>query len=79
MKLYPNPVSDILTLEIEPAIADGPITVALYNTMGQIEKTLMVSPDAGRTDISLQGLGKGIYILTISTKKFKTSRKVVKL
>ena len=72
VKIYPNPVSDRLTVNTL-----GHMTkIVIFNVSGKnvLEKTL-----SGNEKIDVSGLKKGIYFLKITTKNIKTVHKMVKL
>ena len=79
LKVYPNPTSDVLNLELEPGIIQGQVVLTLFNYLGQAVRSVKINPDSENTVLSLSDLDKGIYVLTITGKNFKISRKVVKM
>jgi len=70
LKVYPNPASTILNIELQNA---GYFTARLTGITGQA----IISPTSGIIDIS--GLATGVYILTIydSLDKLISTNKVM--
>lgn len=77
IKLYPNPVNDVLTLDFGRRI-DPKSEMYVYNLQGQQIKTLITFED-NSLKISTKTLAEGMYILEILTDNGqKTTRKFVK-
>jgi predicted DNA-binding protein (UPF0251 family) len=70
--IYPNPVSDKLTIEAQEAIGN----LEIYNLMG----TLVYSQTncAEKVEISTSGLQSGIYFIRLTTDKVSETRRFVK-
>jgi len=71
INLYPNPASEILTIDSKLQITK----VEIYSILGQIVKEVNI----GLNSISLNGLSKGIYLLRIESENGTTVRKLIKL
>ena len=73
-KLYPNPVSDILTIESTASRIEL-IEIALLN--GRIIFSDEINDSLLQIDVS--SFRKGVYFITIRSKDFVTTRKIIKL
>jgi hypothetical protein len=63
-KVYPNPVSSSLTIQL----ADSTIkSVAIYNTLGQTIKVLNMKTANKQANLNVESLAKGLYLLKIIT------------
>ncbi|MFA5557329.1 MAG: SBBP repeat-containing protein [Flavobacteriaceae bacterium] len=60
-KVYPNPVQDILTIEVPQTHSET--SVELYNLLGQ--KIMEYNPVNNTEHIDVSGLAQGVYLLTI--------------
>lgn len=79
VKLYPNPTSDILNVEVNNSVAtEG--TLMLYNAMGQIvwEKTILLENGKSQNVLDLSRFAEGTYMLTFHTTSEHIVQKVVK-
>lgn len=69
-RLYPNPASDILTLELEidetPLYA-SPSNITIYNMAGQIIQTSTTHNK--KTNIDIQTIPEGMYILQLQNQE----------
>ncbi|MCX6351583.1 MAG: YCF48-related protein [Bacteroidetes bacterium] len=86
IKLYPNPVKDVLNIEIENAVAsDKPTTlhITLFNTLGQKVYDSQLSKSSktfGKlTTIDLKNIPAGVYMVQIISGDKRAVRQVVKL
>jgi hypothetical protein len=73
LKVYPNPVNDILTIE-----AESPIKKV---TISDLSGRSVISTDALRdvkVTVATAKLSKGVYLLTVETEQGKTAKKIVK-
>lgn len=74
IKIYPNPVHDILHIvKSNPSL---PLQWAVTNTMGSV---IRQGKAGSVTEIDLAALPTGMYILTINTQKSSGSLKLLKL
>jgi hypothetical protein len=73
-KLYPNPATDILNLDIENA-DNKLLTMNIYNAIGTLVKTLRISNKDNQIDIS--GLHNGLYLMTLNSDNFSSNQKLV--
>ncbi|WP_312825021.1 T9SS type A sorting domain-containing protein [Epilithonimonas sp.] len=65
IKLYPNPVKDILKINLSDNENINEINI--YNVAGQKLKTI-----SKQTEINVESLSKGVYLIDIKTDKNKT-------
>jgi serine protease AprX len=65
LKVYPNPVIDILNLDIPSSF--GNVSVKIYNTTGQLYSTSNLSSDNNQIDLS--PLKPGLYFVTVLDDK----------
>jgi len=77
IKLYPNPASDFITLEIPHQYDKQNFQAEIINSEGKIVKTLLLS---GRNPyISLGNLSSGLYLLRLENQKMKASKRFMKI
>ena len=77
LKVYPNPVQNILQLEI-PEYNGGMISLTVYTTEGkQIERKLLEST-SDHANLDLSELKTGLYILSVEADNFHYSEKIYK-
>lgn len=74
IKLYPNPVNDVVHIEI-PQLNDK-ASLSLISITGKVISTQTVS--GSHTQIPVNGLAKGVYFVKISTNNATVVRKVIK-
>jgi len=67
--VYPNPVTDKLTLDLKENIALENVTI--YNTLGQVVSTQKAPV------IDVSSLSKGNYIIEVMTNKGKALKKII--
>ncbi len=74
LKVYPNPVQDILTVSLDQKI----LLVTVYNTAGQLVLTKAINDSKGTIDFS--ALTSGVYLVKINAVNgFVKTVKVIKL
>jgi len=73
-RLYPNPTNDLLTIETEKP---DHYSIEIASLNGQ--QILMGEMDGTSHQIDLSPFQKGIYFITIRSKNFVTTRKIIKL
>ena len=74
LKIYPNPVSDILNIEQLELTASGIATI--YSIDGLPVKKLVI--EKGKNQIKLDDIATGIYILLIQTNEGIVQQRIVK-
>lgn len=72
--IYPNPATDILTIENLAIIKNGSITIV--NIQGQLIMQQYINQE--KTNIDISNLEKGVYILKISNANGATIKKISK-
>ena len=74
IKLYPNPASDILNIELPEIENIGSANIQVYNYLGaEMRSSFMaVSPGNGKIDVS--ALPKGIYMISVSLGELRHSK-----
>jgi hypothetical protein len=74
IKCYPNPANQSINIETPESI---PFAIEISSLTGQLihRKEL----DASTSQIDISSFRTGIYFITISSKDFVTSRKIIKL
>jgi hypothetical protein len=77
MTLTPNPTTGILNVNFETGTNFNEIKI--YNTLGQLVKTLAVSELSSSSSIDVSDLKTGTYFMEISSNYGKTTKKFVKL
>lgn len=74
LTVYPNPFSDVLTVNYE--LTNKPVTIEVYNLIGKkvINQTLIQQ----KTVLDLSKQSNGIYFITINDGNKRISKKVIK-
>ena len=67
--VFPNPTEGLLNIEME-----GSYRYLLFNTFGQ---QVMSGKAEGRTQLHLESLAKGIYVLRLSNGTLDETRKII--
>lgn len=70
VKLYPNPTSDVLNVEIAEKIT----SIEVYNMVGQLVK----SSGNGSKSLNVASLKKGIYVVKVVTDNYTHTEKMMK-
>ena len=73
MVIYPNPASSVLNI---CSTLQGTATVRLMDITGRVVRTLNVD-SLNKTQISVDGLTTGVYLLNISGNDFSVTRKLI--
>ena len=71
LKLYPNPASDVFTLEFKGI---NEITVSVYNMLGD----LLLSEKVERNFIFGDNFSKGMYLMKVKTDKGEFQKRIIK-
>jgi hypothetical protein len=74
LNLYPNPTNNLLTIE-----ADIPYIYSVEITTLNGQRILGRELEGTTRQIDLSSFPKGVYFITIRSKDFVTTRKIVKL
>ncbi|MBK8845238.1 MAG: T9SS type A sorting domain-containing protein [Bacteroidetes bacterium] len=78
LTVYPNPVSDILNLQVPIDMQGTDVTVTVYDALGSLKlevKSLKINTDA--TQIDCSSLSNGIYIISIQSEERRYWQKFV--
>lgn len=62
--VYPNPATDVITLDFDDGVSHTNLQVVVWNLAG--EKVLNMQDGSQQVDVS--GIGSGVYILEVSTE-----------
>ena len=74
MKIYPNPASDIITLEIDKG-NNTDLTLKIYNLLGILVKSEIVKQS--KQQININDLSNGIYMVEIREKELTRKQKII--
>jgi hypothetical protein len=77
VKLYPNPASKTVFLELPAELRRTVHTAELVDALGRVVRTQTLSAGARTQQLSLQGLSAGLYTLRIATAQGTVSHKLV--
>lgn len=75
MKVFPNPAQDHLNILLPEGVQEG--FLKLYDLAGRLQKQIVLS--AGKYEIELADLHKGIYLIEVSIDRQVFTQKLVKL
>ncbi|WP_413775198.1 T9SS type A sorting domain-containing protein [Hymenobacter weizhouensis] len=65
--VYPNPTTDALRVQLNPAAAAGPVSMTLVDTYGRVVPAPVGASSPTEHTLDLSGLPAGFYLLRIST------------
>ena len=72
VKLYPNPVNDVLNISLDKEIT----IVSIYNLLGQ--EVLSKSVNSNETSIDVADLTTGTYLIKVTSNNEVKTLKIVK-
>ena len=77
-RLYPNPVSDVLNIEVNASQASE-MSINVYNIMGQMvmSQNTNITTGLNTRSISTSELSSGIYFMTIKANGFEDTMKFI--
>jgi subtilisin family serine protease len=78
IKIYPNPVADILTLEFNYGLTENNIELRMFNLNGQEVNRKTVSSGTTNTNLSTENLSSGVYFIQVTVDEKQYSQKVIK-
>jgi len=78
VKVYPNPVSDIITIQFEEVV-ESEINLMLLDSQGRVVKQDVVEATVSEKQINMQDVAAGIYYLRLTKGKLVNVYKVIKL
>lgn len=76
VKVWPNPASEEVNVEYSQSNHEG--SIRLYDMSGRMVKEVATSGTEGRVRIELQGLPKGVYMLSTNDKESGVKKIVVR-
>jgi subtilisin family serine protease/Leucine-rich repeat (LRR) protein len=79
IRVYPNPVTENLTIDISYSINSEDIELSLYTISGQIIRQVELNAGASETTLSTNDLPAGVYFLNILVSGKPFSKKIIKL
>lgn len=74
IKLFPNPVNDILSISSEMDLQ----SISISDINGRILQTISFIGYQKESHIDLEHLSKGVYFVTVKTEKGEASEKIIK-
>jgi hypothetical protein len=77
VKLYPNPASQTVFVELPADLRRTAHTAELVDGLGRVVRTQALLAGVRTQQLSLQGLGKGVYTLRVATAQGTVSKKLV--
>ena len=75
LKIYPNPTTGIVNIDLGTASLDNKSIVKLYDIQGRIISTKEMNSSVDNINIS--NLSDGVYLITIENGASKTTKKIV--
>ena len=80
IKLYPNPTKNDFVIDVNKGNDQiSKIEIQIYDHLGRIIKTGLISENQNKIRISLQGLSTGTYIVKCFNRSFEKHFKLIKL
>jgi hypothetical protein len=77
IKIYPNPVAEVLNLDIPPAL--GPLQIEIFDAQGRkVSHGQLERLSGGFLRIGMQDLPGGLYLLRMSGKQAEKSFRIMK-
>jgi len=78
VKVYPNPVSDVITILFEEVV-ESEINLTLLDSQGRLVKKDVIEATVSEKQINMQDLAAGVYYLRLTKGKLVNVYKVIKL
>ncbi|MES2862533.1 MAG: S8 family serine peptidase [Bacteroidota bacterium] len=75
LKIFPNPTTGILNIDLGTANLDNKSTIKLYDIQGRIISTKEMYSSVD--NINLSNLSDGVYMITVENGTSKTTKKIV--
>ncbi|MAY83141.1 MAG: hypothetical protein CMP59_03325 [Flavobacteriales bacterium] len=76
LKVYPNPSSDVLTVDL--SAIDRPVTLQLLNLNAQVVSLTKRTIGQNKVQFDLSGLTEGMYLLQVDDGKNRTIKRIIK-
>ncbi|MCX7550566.1 T9SS type A sorting domain-containing protein [Xanthomarina sp. F2636L] len=74
VKIYPNPVSDELTIESKSILE----TISIFDVNGRQLQTFVIGGSTNKSKINISHLSKGVYFVSIKTEAGMQTSKIIK-
>jgi len=78
LKVFPNPVSNILYVNFPKEISGKPLHYKVINVVGQVVDNGYVELGVSNFELDLSDLNKGVFILELTAEKQRISKRIVK-
>ena len=80
VRIYPNPMQEMLVMEVPSRLVTGEVRVQLINSQGKLlqEQQLVPQGAASNSTFEVSSLPTGLYIVTLRGADFYVRRKVTK-
>lgn len=79
IKVYPNPVKNLLKIDLDKNLKEN-VELILFDMSGkQLISKQIFGETTSQTTISMESLGKGVYFLKVKTKTAQTFVKIIRL
>ncbi|SEP89610.1 S8 family serine peptidase [Flavobacterium urocaniciphilum] len=75
LKIYPNPTSGIINIDLGSIVLDNKSVIKLYDIQGRMITTKEMNSSVDQLNIS--DLSEGVYMITIENGSSKTTKKIV--
>ncbi len=77
-RIYPNPVVDQMTIEVNAAQASE-MSISVYNLMGQkvMDKNVSINTGINTPTLSTSSLSSGVYFVTVKANGFENTMKFI--
>ena len=77
-RIYPNPVVDQMTIEVNAAQASE-MSISVYNLMGQkvMDKNVSINTGVNTPTLNTSSLSSGVYFVTVKANGFENTMKFV--
>ncbi len=77
LRVYPNPASDELTIELPPNLQNSKLTLRLHNQLGQTVHSQAWREESNTQTISVASLPSGFYVVSVSNGAETWYQKVI--
>ena len=77
LKIYPNPASDELTIELPPNLQSSKLTLRLHNQLGQTVHSQAWREESPTQTISVASLPSGFYVVSVTNGAETWYQKVI--
>jgi hypothetical protein len=77
VRVYPNPASHTVFVELPAALSRTAHTAELVDRLGRVVRTQVLPAGARTQHVSLHGLATGVYVLRIAMAQGTVSKKLM--